>query len=116
VRDNFHVLRAKALNHQRAHTEEHRIARRKDADVMLVGGFSDAIQRLREAIFENDARAMKLWEKSEMTFAARENLRRRYGAHRAAGKSATAVVTNPDEGYRTRTAHAGASVESSSSA
>src|SRR5260370_34330138 len=116
MRDDFHVLRAKPLNHQRAHTKEHRIAGGKDADVMLVGGFGDALQRLREAVLENHPRATKLRKKSEMTFAARENLRCRDGAHRATGKSTAAVVTNPDEGYRTRTAHAGASVESSSTA
>ena len=77
---------------------------------------SEALQRLREAVLQNHPRATELRKKSEMTFAARENLRRRDGAHRAAGKSAAAVVTDPDEGYRTRTAHAGASVESSSSA
>lgn len=51
-----------------------------------------------------------------MTFAAREHLRRRDRAHGAAGKSAAAVVTDPDEGYRTPTVHADASVESISSA
>src|SRR5258708_6971304 len=116
MRDDFHVLRAQPLDHQRAHAKEHRIAGRKDADVVLVRSFGDSLQSLREAVPENHPRATKLRKKSEMTFATRENLRRRNGAHRAAGKSTAAVVTDPDEGYRTPTAHAGASVESTSSA
>jgi hypothetical protein len=116
MRDYFDMLRAKAVDNQRANAKEHRIARGKDADVMLLGGFGDSLQRLREAVLENYPRAAKLRKKSEMTFAAREHLRRRNGAHRAARKSPASVVTDPDQGYRTRTAHAGTSVESSSSA
>jgi hypothetical protein len=63
---------------------------------MLAGGFSDEIERLREAIFENDPRPAKLREKSQMTFAAGENLRRCDGAHSSAGKTSAAVVANPD--------------------
>src|SRR5713226_3023590 len=116
MRDDFHMLRAKPLDHQRAHAKEHRIAGREDADVVLVGGFGDSLQRLREAVLENHPHAAKLREKSEMTFAAREHLRRRNGAHCAAGKSDAAVVTDPDNRYRARAAHADTSVERSSRA